>query len=97
MRTTSVLIQSLCVPCNNHCRHCLLSWNGQTEGADWDRSIRIAERFLDELRNQMPDVKSSFTFGYSMEHPDLQGAIRTLRALGSPMADFLQCDGMRMR
>ena len=45
----------------------------------------------------MPEVKSAFTFGYSMEHPDLPNAFRTLRALGSPMADFLQCDGMRMR
>ena len=97
MRTTSVLIQSLCVPCFNHCRHCLLSWNGHTEGASWERSIAIAERLLDELRVQMPEVKSSFSFGYSMEHPDLSGAIRTLCALGSPMADFLQCDGMRMR
>lgn len=97
MRTTSVLIQSLCVPCCNHCRHCLLSWNGHTDAADWERSIRIAERFLNELRVQMPEVKSYFSFGYSMEHPDLPGAIRTLRALGSPMVDFLQCDGMSMR
>ena len=32
-----------------------------------------------------------------MEHPDLKGAIRTLRRLGGPTADFLQCDGMNMR
>lgn len=97
MQTTSVLIQSLCVPCYNFCRYCLLSWNGKTEGADWDRSVRLAERFLDELKEQQPEIERGFSFGYSMEHPDLKGALRTLRRLGGPTADFLQCDGMKMR
>lgn len=97
MRTTSVLIHSLCVPCYNHCRYCLLSWNGKVVGADWDRSVALAERFMDELRDQQPEIRSGFSFGYSMEHPDLKGAIRTLHRLGGPTADFLQCDGMKMR
>ena len=97
MRTTSVLIHSLCVPCYNHCRYCLLSWNGKAVGADWDRSVALAERFMDELRDQQPEIRSGFSFGYSMEHPDLKGAIRTLHRLGGPTADFLQCDGMKMR
>ncbi len=97
MQTTSVLVQSLCVPCYNHCRHCLLSWNGKVEGADWDRSVRLAERLIGELREQKPEIRSGFSFGYSMEHPDLKGAIRTLRRLGGPTAAFLQCDGMKMR
>ena len=97
MRTTSVLINSLCVPCYNYCRYCLLSWNGKIEGADWDRSVRLAEHFLDELKEQQPEISSEFSFGYSMEHPDLKGAIRTLRRLGGPAADYLQCDGMKMR
>lgn len=97
MQTTSVLIHSLCVPCYNHCRYCLLSWNGKVEGADWDRSVNLAERFLEELRDRRPEMNSGFSFGYSMEHPDLKGALRTLRRLGSPTADFLQCDGMKMR
>ncbi len=97
MQTTSVLIHSLCVPCYNRCRYCLLSWNGKVEGADWDRSVRLAERFMDELRDRRPEIRSGFSFGYSMEHPDLRGAVRTLRRLGGPTADFLQCDGMKMR
>ena len=97
MKTTSVLIQSLCVPCFNRCRYCLLSWNGTLEGAGWERSVPLAERFLREFREQLPGMKCSFSFGYSMEHPDLKGAIRTLRRLGSPSASFLQCDGMKMR
>ena len=97
MQTTSVMIQSLCVPCFNHCRYCLLSWNGRITGTAWDRSVRLAERFLNEIRDQLPELNGYFSFGYSMEHPDLRGAIRTLRRLGSPTADFLQCDGMKMR
>ena len=97
MKTTSVLIQSLCVPCYDYCRYCLLSWNGKIVGANWDRSVRLAERFMDELRNQQPELKRGFSFGYSMEHPNLQGAIRTLHRLGGPTAEYLQCDGMKMR
>ncbi len=97
MQTTSVMIHSLCVPCFNHCRYCLLSWKGHIEGADWKRSVSIAERYLEELRAQRPELSCSFSFGYSMEHTDLRDAIRTLRRLGSPTAEYLQCDGMRMR
>ena len=97
MKTTSVLIQSLCVPCFNHCRYCLLSWNGTLKGAGWEQSIKTADRFLHEFREQLPDINSSFSFGYSMEHPELKEAIRTLRRLDSPSASFLQCDGMKMR
>ena len=67
------------------------------EGAAWDRSVAVAERFLCELKAQRPEIEGSFSFGCSMEHPDLPGALRTLRRLGSPSARFLQCDGMRMR
>ncbi len=97
MKTTSIMIQSLCVPCFNHCRHCLLCWDGRIEGANWDRSIRIAERLLNELRTELPEINSQFSFGYSMEHPDLREAIRTLSKLGSVQSGFLQCDGMKMR
>lgn len=97
METKSIMIQSLCAPCFNRCRYCLLSWNGTVEGADWDRSIRTAERFLYEFRELRPDINSSFSFGYSMDHPNLKEALRTLRRLGSPTASYLQCDGMRMR
>ena len=97
MQTTSILIQTLCVPCGCRCRYCLLSWDGTVTGAEWTRSVRTAERFLAELREALPEVNSSFSFGCSMEHPQLREALRTLRRLGSPQASFLQCDGMRMR
>ena len=97
MQTKSVLIQSLCVPCCNKCRYCLLSWSGRTLGADWERSVKTAERIINELRETRPQLDSAFSFGYSMEHRNLREAIRTLRRLGSPTAEFMQCDGMKMR
>lgn len=97
IQTKSIMIQNLCVPCCNHCRYCLLSWDGIAVGTEWERSVELAERYINELRHTRPDVDVSFAFGYSMEHPDLRKAIQVLRRLGSPMADLLQCDGMALR
>lgn len=97
MKTTSVMIQNLCVPCYNHCRYCLLSWSGDTVGVDWQRGVRLADRYRHEISTQAADIAVRFSFGYSMEHPDLKEAIDTLNRFSSPFADFLQCDGMRMR
>ena len=97
METESILIQTLCVPCACRCRYCLLSWDGKTTGAAWERSVRFAERFKERLLEERPGLGFSFSFGYSMEHPDLKGALRVLKKIGSPQAEYLQCDGMRMR
>ena len=91
------MIQSLCVPCHDRCRYCLLSWDGKTVGAAWERSVSLAERFIAEVKSESPEINCNFSFGYSMEHPNLKDALGTLRRLGSPMADFLQMDGMKMR
>ena len=97
IQTKSIMIQNLCVPCCNHCRYCLLSWDGKAVGTEWERSVKLAERYIYELKEARPDIDISFTFGYSMEHPKLKEAIQTLKRLGSPMGEFLQCDGMTMR
>jgi hypothetical protein len=34
MKTTSFAIANYCVPCNAHCRHCLLSSCGKATGID---------------------------------------------------------------
>ncbi|MBQ9263000.1 MAG: hypothetical protein IJ189_02175 [Clostridia bacterium] len=57
----------------------------------------FARRFIAEVKQRQPDLPCSFSFGYSMEHPQLWEAIRFLRAIGSPQAEFLQCDGMKNR
>ncbi len=97
MKTTSVMIQNLCVPCFSYCRYCLLSWNGKIEGINWEKSVVIAKRFIDEINECLPHLKTSFSFGYSVEHPNLETALTTLNQLKSPMSEFLQCNGMKMR
>ena len=97
MKTGSIMVQTLCTPCACRCRYCLLSTGEGTVGADWGRSVLFARRFIARMEEERPGTKLLFTFGYSMEHPDLRGALRVLRELNSPQAEFLQCDGMRMR
>lgn len=97
MKTTSILLQTLCVPCACRCRYCLLAWDGNVIGAEYERSARYAERFVAWAKEARPALSVSFAFGYSMEHPDLLRAIRFLQRIGSPGGTFLQCDGMRFR
>lgn len=97
MRTVSVNIGTLCTPCCNHCRYCLLSYDGSVPGADWDRSCRYAKRFYDWLKEHRPELSFAFYFGHSMEHPDFPGAIDFLRKVDSPASRFLQMDGLAMR
>ncbi len=97
MQTVSINIGTLCTPCLNRCRYCLLSYDGKVQGADWDRSCRCARAFYDWLQKNRPELSFAFYFGYSMEHPRLLEALDFLREIGSPTAQFLQMDGMRMR
>lgn len=97
MQTESVLMQNLFVPCACRCRYCLLSSDGKPVGIPWDRSAAFALQFKQWLRRNRPELRFNFSFGYAMEHPELQSALRFLREIGSPQAEFLQCDGMKMR
>ncbi len=97
MKTESILLQTLCVPCGCHCRYCLLSWDGHCPGAAWERSAALARRMAEWLRKERPELRFHFSFGYSMEHPQLPEALDLLRALDSVQAEYLQCDGLRIR
>ena len=97
VKTTSVMLQTLCVPCGCHCRYCLLSWDGVTHGADWTRSRRYAAAFAAWIREHRSELRFHFAFGYSMEHPMLPEALDFLREIGSVGAEYLQCDGLRIR
>lgn len=88
---------NLCVPCENRCRYCLLSYDGITHGIDYKRSERYAERFYNWLQKNRPELSFLFGFGYSMEHPDLLNAIDFCRSIGSATGEFLQFDGMEFR
>ena len=97
MKTVSINVMNLCVPCANRCRYCLLSYDGKTSGVDYLRSEAYAKRFYDWLRDNRTEMSFLFGFGYSMEHPDLPDAIDFCRSIGSASGEFLQLDGMKMR
>lgn len=97
MKTVSINVMNLCVPCQNRCRYCLLSYDGKLGGVDYQRSEAYAKRFYGWLRENRPDLSFLFGFGYSMEHPDLLGAIDFCRSIGSATGEFLQFDGMQFR
>lgn len=97
MKTVSINVMNLCVPCENRCRYCLLSYSGKTTGVDYERSRVYAQRFFDWLRVNRPDLSFLFGFGYSMERPDLIEAIKFCQSIGSATGTFLQFDGMRVR
>lgn len=97
MKTTSISVMNLCVPCNCHCRYCLLSWSNKVLGVDYDRSVAYAKRFQEWMKIHQPDMKFIFYYGYSMEHPRLLESIDFMKSLDSPGGDFLQFDGMKFR
>lgn len=97
MKTVSINVMNLCVPCENRCRYCLLSYDGKTTGVDYKRSEIYARRFYDWIKENHPDLSFLFGFGYSMEHPRLLDAIDFCRSIGSATGEFLQFDGMKFR
>lgn len=97
MKTVSINVMNLCVPCENRCRYCLLSYDGKVSGVDYKRSEDYAKRFYEWLKENRPELLFLFGFGYSMEHPELLSAIDFCRSIGSATGEFLQFDGMKFR
>ena len=97
MRTVSINVMNLCVPCENRCRYCLLSYDGKTRGVEYKRSEQYAQRFYQWLKENRPELSFLFGFGYSMEHPDLLDAVRFCQSIGSASGEFLQFNGLRFR
>lgn len=97
MKTESMMVQNLCVPCGCKCRYCLLSWDGKIAGIPWEQGTDFANNFIAQAKAVRPEISYSYGFGYSMEHPKLRETISFLRKIGSPQAEFLQCDGMKLR
>lgn len=97
MKTVSVNVMNLCAPCANRCRYCLLSYDGRINAVDPDRAMDYARRFASWLRENRPQMRFLFGWGYSMEHPRLLDMIRCARELGCVTGEFLQLDGMAFR
>lgn len=97
MKTTSLNVLNLCVRCYNHCKYCLLSWDGKCLGIDYNRSVKYARDFYHWLQASHPEMNFVYYFGYSMDHPDLPAAIKFMQETNSPGGEFLQFNGMKMR
>lgn len=97
MKTVSINICNLCIPCQCHCKYCLLSWKGSTSGVPYLRSEDYARRIYEEIKRDKKDLGFSFYCGYSMEHPNIEQMLAFARETGSSAASFLQLNGMKMR
>ncbi len=64
VQTTSIILNTLCVPCACRCRYCMLSGDGRTIGADWECSRRFAAAFSDWIRENRPELR----FHWLREH-----------------------------
>ncbi len=97
MKTISFGIANYCVPCNSHCRHCLLKSCGKATGVDHEAGMAFADRVLTELKEQKPEVSGFYYIGYCMDTPKLADYLRFCRKIGSPGARFLQMNGFAFR
>lgn len=97
MKTTSLGIENLCVPCNSSCRYCLLSSCGKATGVAYDRGKRLAKRLYDEVNEADLGCKVYHYIGYCMDAEHLVDYIRFSQQIGSPSARFLQLNGLKMR
>ena len=97
MKTVSFSIANYCVPCNSHCRHCLLSSCGKATGVDYETGISFANRVLSELAEQRPDLSTNYYIGYCMDTPKLLDYIRYCKEHGYASAKFLQMNGFAFR
>lgn len=97
MQTRAINISNLCVPCECHCRYCLLSWQNKLLGIDYKRSESYAKRFYDWIKTNNLDLDFMYYFGYSMEHPNLLDAIDFMKSTESAGGEFLQFNGLKFR
>lgn len=96
MKTVSVSIENLCVPCRCGCRHCLLDSRHCATGVDYDRGQAFARRFYDWMHRERPDLGGLYYVGYCNEFPQLRDHVDFVRSI-MPSFDFLQFNGMAFR
>lgn len=96
MKTVSVSIENLCVPCHCGCRHCLLSSRHCSTGVDYRRSQRFTSRFYGWLKEKRLDLNGLFYVGYCNDFPELEEHSSFVQKY-SPQFDFLQFNGLAFR
>ena len=93
MKTLSLNLACLCVPCRARCRYCLLCSEGRAEGIPYEAGKKLAERLRKELREDLPGLDFGFYIGYCMDTPALADYVKTCREWGQPGGRFLQMNG----
>lgn len=96
MKTVSVSIENLCVPCHCGCRHCLLESCHKATGVEYARGQAFARRFYEWMKENRPDLDGNFYVGYCNEFPELLEHIDFVREF-APRFDFLQFNGLSFR
>lgn len=97
MKTVSVNVSSLSVPCYNRCRYCLLSWDGRCRGISYEACRDYALGFHQWLKEKKPELSFQFYFAYSMDHPNLPETLDFMQEHGYVQGEFLQFDGLKFR
>lgn len=97
MKTTSITIQNLCVPCGCACRYCLLRSCKQAEGVDYERGLRIARRFAERAKDKGYVTLPDYCIGYCAEYPQIADTIAFNRSVGFIGARILQVNGIAIR
>ena len=97
MKTKGISLQTLCAPCNCHCRYCLLSWEKNPVGLPYEESEEFAQSFYAWIKTNRPELEFNFSYGYSMDMPQMFRAIDFMNSIGSIGGKLMQFDGMRFR
>lgn len=97
MKTEIFQLGALSVPCGCRCRYCLLSWDGHLPGPEYPIAEQVGRRFYQWFRENRPEVRFIFYFGFSMDTPYLRQNLAFSRETGSPAARLLQMDGLKYR
>lgn len=97
METEIFQLGALSVPCGCRCRYCLLSWDGHCPGPEYPVAEQVGRRFYQWFRENQPQIRFLFYFGFSMDTPYLRQNLAFSRETGSPAARFLQMDGLKFR
>ena len=95
MKTIGLFIEDLRVPCNSHCRYCLLACENKVNKTDFSET----EKFVRRIAGEMKDTGMEFGYymGYCMDAPYLKDYVKLSQEYGFASADFLQMNGFRFR
>ncbi|MHB1484118.1 MAG: hypothetical protein ACYCYI_05595 [Saccharofermentanales bacterium] len=97
MESISIGIQNLCVRCGCACKYCLLQSCKTSEGIEYFRGKKLAERFIEWGKSKQLNQLPYYCIGFCAEYPELYDNISFNKSIGFMGASFLQCNGIKIR